>query len=80
MKNIPACGKNDEQQAQHPITQIRVDVVEIRQISQRMGTQEIKVTQILISRIVQHLRPKKKKKNYNYRFSLEILQYSTTFW
>jgi len=58
MENISACCENNEQQSEQDVAKIRVDMVEVGQLPQRMGTQEIEIAKILITRVIQDLQKK----------------------
>lgn len=49
LQDISASRVDDEQQSEQHVANVRVDVVEIGQIAQRMGAQEIEITQVLIA-------------------------------
>ena len=51
-EHIAAGRQNDEEQSEHDVAQVRVEVVKVRQLSERLGAQEVVVAQILIASIV----------------------------
>lgn len=56
-QDVATRGQDDEEQTEENVAQVGVDVVEVGQIAQRVGAQEVVVAQVLVARIVHHLTP-----------------------
>lgn len=54
--DIPPGRVDDEEQSEQDVADVGVDVIEIRQLAQRVSAKEVEVAQVLVACIVEHLR------------------------